>query len=454
MTNYLDKDGLKKFWEITKGKYSVLGHKHSGIISADYRNTVISPTFYDNGLYPIFMANKTDGLNDGGEFHGILHWRPYSWGLDMSGVKPYQIACTVNGRLWTRIATSSTAWDNWYKIARTNDIPTKLSQLTDDVVKGKYLPLSGGTLTGDVIVSKEEAIVRTGSSNGIVELFASTNRGLYDATTSKWLVATIKANNNTMMMNGNVGINTMTPDSRLHVNGTLHAVGASTLDSTLSVGGAATLNSSLTVKGTTTVQGLTVNGATSVQDLTVNGVLTTKGNGVELYHKTPFIDFHYGNSSDDYNVRIWNNVSGGLQINAHTLIDLVGPMKSSGGRLWITNGNTNIYDVKTTGLTSYVPVKHALTSQFVGNVGIGTDADAAYKLKVNGKAYFGANAIVNGDLQVNGIINNGDFYTDGDGWVYTTQLNISEGGDIVIRDSDGGEHILNLTKAIELGIFT
>lgn len=32
-------------------------------------------------------------------------------------------------------------------------IPTKLSNLTDDVVKGKYLPLAGGTMTGDINTS-------------------------------------------------------------------------------------------------------------------------------------------------------------------------------------------------------------------------------------------------------------------------------------------------------------
>lgn len=31
-------------------------------------------------------------------------------------------------------------------------VPTKLSQLTDDVVSGKYLPLTGGTMTGDIIL--------------------------------------------------------------------------------------------------------------------------------------------------------------------------------------------------------------------------------------------------------------------------------------------------------------
>ena len=38
----------------------------------------------------------------------------------------------------------------WRQFAFTTDIPTKLSQLTDDVVAGRYLPLSGGTLNGSI----------------------------------------------------------------------------------------------------------------------------------------------------------------------------------------------------------------------------------------------------------------------------------------------------------------
>lgn len=34
-------------------------------------------------------------------------------------------------------------WSDWFTLAFTSDIPTKLSQLTDDVVAGKYLPIGG-----------------------------------------------------------------------------------------------------------------------------------------------------------------------------------------------------------------------------------------------------------------------------------------------------------------------
>ena len=110
------------------------------IISTDMRSTVLSPTSYISGIYPVFMLNTTDGLSDGGTYHGILHWRSYGKENDLSGGYPIQIAYTANGRLWTRIATTNTTWGNWKKIARTEDIPTKVSQFTND---SGYITSSG-----------------------------------------------------------------------------------------------------------------------------------------------------------------------------------------------------------------------------------------------------------------------------------------------------------------------
>ena len=111
---------------LTKGATFLTSHQTlDHIISTDKRNTVLSPTSYLRGIYPVFMSNTTDGLSDGGIYHGILHWRSYGQAADdLTGGYPIQIAYTSNGRLWTRIATSNTAWGNWKKIARTEDIPT------------------------------------------------------------------------------------------------------------------------------------------------------------------------------------------------------------------------------------------------------------------------------------------------------------------------------------------
>lgn len=138
----------------TKGSTFLTSHQIlDHLTSVDKRNLDISPTMYNRGIYPMFISNTTDHLNDGGTYHGILHWRSYGDGNDLGGGYPIQIAYTYNGRLWTRIATSSTTWGDWKKIARTEDIPTKLSQFTNDKnfvtgsVSGQTITINGVSTT-------------------------------------------------------------------------------------------------------------------------------------------------------------------------------------------------------------------------------------------------------------------------------------------------------------------
>lgn len=64
------------------------------------------------------------------------------------------------------------------------------------------------------------------------------------------------------------------------------------------------------------LSGGTVSGSTTFNSgVIVSGTLQTKGQGVELYAPTPFIDFHYGNSTADYTSRIIETSSGVLDIN-------------------------------------------------------------------------------------------------------------------------------------------
>ncbi len=65
------------------------------------------------------------------------------------------------------------------------------------------------------------------------------------------------------------------------------------LSGTLAVTGAATLSSTLAVTGASTFTGI----------LTANNQIVGK-NGIELYGSTPYIDFHYNNSTADYTSRI------------------------------------------------------------------------------------------------------------------------------------------------------
>ena len=171
---------------VTKGATFLTSHQIlDHIISTDKRSTVLSPTSYLRGVYPVFISNTTDGLLDGGEFHGVLHWRSYGQSAtDLTGGYPIQIAYTANGRLWTRIATSSTTWGAWKKIARTEDIPTKLSQLTNDKgyltshqslagyatqdwVNAKGYITSSGSITGNAATATHASSANYIRSNGL-----------------------------------------------------------------------------------------------------------------------------------------------------------------------------------------------------------------------------------------------------------------------------------------------
>lgn len=79
----------------------------------------------------------------------------------------------------------------WKTIAFTSDIPTKLSQLTDDVVSGKYLSLAGGgTVNGDVT-----------ANNFIATNALKTKTGIRDCvnivTTSNYPAIAMKGSNHT-----------------------------------------------------------------------------------------------------------------------------------------------------------------------------------------------------------------------------------------------------------------
>ena len=104
----------------------------------------------------------------------------------------------------------------------------------------------------------------------------------------------------------------------LVVNGTISSVGALSTDS------------SLTVKGTSTFSGAVTltQGFTSNSSVTVNGQVIGK-NGFEIYHATPFIDFHFANSSADYTSRIIEYVQGGLQMVSS--VNITGNLSGSGG---------------------------------------------------------------------------------------------------------------------------
>jgi hypothetical protein len=123
----------------THSGYAASSHTHSNIVHKDTRDVNTTPDGAPEGLSVHLKNNGTDGLSDGGTYHSSLFikgWDDYSGG-------PYgNIAISANNNLWYRASSSGTAWNSWKKVSV-------------DGHTHSYLPLSGGTVTGNIEVSSD-----------------------------------------------------------------------------------------------------------------------------------------------------------------------------------------------------------------------------------------------------------------------------------------------------------
>lgn len=105
---------------------------YSGYLqSHDTRSTNNTPAQFSSGARFEFKYNSTDGLSNGGTYHGILHFKPYGGTTDFSGGQTHQLGFTDGGNLYMRTSTSSSAWGSWKLI---------LTQTTAD---GRYVTSLG-----------------------------------------------------------------------------------------------------------------------------------------------------------------------------------------------------------------------------------------------------------------------------------------------------------------------
>lgn len=151
-----------------------------GAVTMYGMNTTTSPSIFS--ALPI--DGTTIGRNERGELYVIGGTSGggsgTGGGISIADVESY---LTTNG-----YATQSWVTDRGYitasaleSYALKTTIPTKLSQLTDDVVSGKYLPLTGGTISGNLAIGGTTAseklhvygnILATGTVSGAGGKFA------------------------------------------------------------------------------------------------------------------------------------------------------------------------------------------------------------------------------------------------------------------------------------------
>lgn len=114
-------------------------HSHNTINFIDSRDTASTPQEHAAGVWLDFKANAKAGLSDGGSYAGLLTVRKYGSTSDWSGGKAAQLGFTDNSNVWVRFG-SGASWENWKQLATTG------------WADGKFLPLAGGTVTGNIIL--------------------------------------------------------------------------------------------------------------------------------------------------------------------------------------------------------------------------------------------------------------------------------------------------------------
>lgn len=135
----LDVAGNIKIADGTQGAGKVLTSDASGLASwktptisnvlvTDTRSVVTGPQTGNRQVRFDFLGNGTDGLNDGGIYHGVMTFQQWN---DASGGGTRQLAFTDNDNLWIRGSGNGlTAYNAWKKVIATSSTGTNRQLLT------------------------------------------------------------------------------------------------------------------------------------------------------------------------------------------------------------------------------------------------------------------------------------------------------------------------------------
>ncbi|MGL5100470.1 MAG: hypothetical protein ACRC6B_10680, partial [Fusobacteriaceae bacterium] len=175
-------NAFNKTFGTAAGTVSQGNHTHAYIISEDKRAVNDTPQLVA-GIPSVnfqFRSNTTDGLGDGGTYHGVMTFRPYGTGTDFSGGGVHQLGFTENGNLHIRTSNGASAWKTWSKVLTTAnlDVSTKADKVTTISVSGTALS-GGGSLAANRTITHSDSAgfkhVPSGGSNGQVLQYSGTS---------------------------------------------------------------------------------------------------------------------------------------------------------------------------------------------------------------------------------------------------------------------------------------
>ena len=116
----------------------------------------------------------------------------------------------INAATASRLQTAITIWGQSFDGAKA--VSGDMTDVGAIAASGNISVTKAGTTSGQVSVA---------NNNGKIALDCSMNRGVYDSTTSRWLIGT--DGTNTFLMGGNVGLGMQRPAYKLDVAGVIHS---------------------------------------------------------------------------------------------------------------------------------------------------------------------------------------------------------------------------------------
>ena len=167
---FLDRTGVGTLWSMCKTKFALAGHTHNSLAAVG--NEQISATAYGSGLH--FKPYYSSG---GPTTYGnILEYTSTNTGggqlaMEWTGSQTESDGTDSNvGRVYYRSKRDCiNGWTKWMTLAYTNDIPTKLSQLTND--KGFVT----GSVSGNTVTINGASTTWTNTWRGIQDNLTSTS---------------------------------------------------------------------------------------------------------------------------------------------------------------------------------------------------------------------------------------------------------------------------------------